>query len=236
MAKDRPHYKNPLSNPEDYAHYLSRLRTEVGRRGGLACWRKRAVMRPEDRPEPVPVRKASGIKLIHQIRYGRLRAWMQGYALWLCQQSPLPGMDARAAQVARLSKQQAGPRHVKALESRVDFQQLVDRMQEDALAQARAAYLDMLPLVTQVQRLALEEALADPSKLRYVGKILDGATERFFPRKAPEDTTKKVVHLHLSGAQASALVQAQQPETVIEAPDIEVVALPPAPDEDAKDT
>lgn len=235
MSGRPPHYLNPLSDPADRAHYLSRVRAEAGRKGGTAGWTKKALMRPEDRPVPQPVRKPSGLTLINQIRFGPLRPWMRGYGLWLCQQSPLPGIDRRIAQVARLSKHKTTKRHVLALESRVDFQAWCDHLTADALQTAKAAYLDMLPLVTEVQRLALERALEDPANLKYVGRILDGATERFFPKKVPESDTKKVVHLHLSGAQASALAQAQQ-ETVVEASDIEVVAdprpaeLPPPPE------
>lgn len=219
----RSHRKNPLSNPEDYAHYISRVRSAVGKKGSKVAWRKnKAVMSP--RPlNPAPVKQPGQISLKSQIHFGPLRQWMKGYALWLVAQGQPPNVKVRAAKMGQMSKHKAGVSHVKALEARVDFQEFMDGLLESQVNAAKAAYEEMFPLMTEAQRVALEAAIADPKMFKSVAKIVEGMTERVWPRKQPEADTKKVVHIHLSGQQAAALAQQQHEEI----PEAEITLIEP---------
>ena len=226
MAEDA-HKDNPLSNPADYAHYISRMRSEVGKLGTKAKLSRPAPMAGERAQVPKAVVQPGKVSLKNQIHYGPLRQWMRGYALWLISQSPAPGMEKRSAKIAFLSKHKAGASHVRALECRVDFQQYMDQLGADAVALARAQYEEMFPLMTEAQRVALEAATQDPKMFKSVSKVVEGMTERVWPRKAPESDTKKVVHIHLTGAQSAALASAQQAEDIPEA-EITLIEPPPA--------
>lgn len=211
------HKQNPLSNPEDRAHYLSRVRSVAAAKGGKACWAKRDVAMSPRPLNPAPAKQPGKISLKSQIHFGPMRQWMRGYALWLVSQGQPPNVKVRAAKIGQMSKLRAGVSHVKALESRADFQAFMDSLLENSVNAAKAAYEEMFPLMTEAQRVALQAAVDDPKMFKSVAKVVEGMTERVWPRKQPEADTKKVVHIHLSGAQAAALAEQQQVEEIPEA-------------------
>lgn len=215
--RQNSHKGNPLSNPEDRAHYLSRVRTEAAKKGGAATWAKRDVPMSTRPLNPAPSKQPGKISLKSQILFGPLRQWMKGYALWIVSQSPLPNVKVRAARIGVMSKHKAGVSHVKALEARADFQAFVDELQGSQVNQARAAYEEMFPLMTEAQKVALQAAIDDPKMFKSVARVVEGMTERVWPRKQPESDTKKVVHIHLSGQQAQALAAEQAVEEIPEA-------------------
>ena len=199
------HKDNPLSNPEDRAHYMRRIKQEAARARDTANNAFQATL-----PAVPQLPKQQALPSVRfQVERGTLRSWMKQFAVWLISLERVPSPEQQVAKASKLAKGKVSYALIKLLRRRADFVEYVDKLQADAVETARAQYEAMFPMMTQIMHAKLEKAAANPDKLdRGTEKIIEQGVERFAPKKSDPDEAPRTIHIHLN-ARTQKLAEAE---------------------------
>ena len=212
------HKDNPLSNPEDRKHYISRVNSENRRKRDQRDQQAFTVSLPA---VPQLPKKQALPSIRFQVERGTLRSWMKTFGVWLISLERIPSRDQQVRKASKLAKAPVSYAIIKLLRRRADFVEYLDKLQADAVETARAQYEAMFPMMTQIMYAKLEKAVANPDKLdRGTEKIIEQGVERFAPKKADPDEAPRTIHIHLNARTqklAEAAIEPMQDVEVLKA-------------------
>lgn len=131
-----------------------------------------------------------------------MKPWMCAYAEWLTLEAlEYPPRVVRRTKANALSRASLTDAHVKALESREDFQAYCEELARGPLEAARAKFRSRFPEYVDAHYEALQTARAEGDH-RGVAQIAESALERIMPKKS-EAVAATQINVMLTPAQVA---------------------------------
>lgn len=169
-------------------------------------------------PAPPPPTR---VQRRRSVTRGPLQPWMRAYARWICQhgQERFPKTQERTKKASECAGFPVAQSLLRDLEKRPDFRALIIRIEGNAAERAKETLIDDYEWYIQMHRAGLEMALRAEDH-RAVAAFTNPILDRVVPKKEERTVTNQTISISMSGAQLQRLHDDEEPEIVVEKPEI----------------